>query len=121
MTAYSFGADAGDLGDYAWFSGNSDWRPHPVGGRGANPWGLYDMHGNVWEWVADCRHGSYEGAPVDGSAWMGANDGDCSAAVLRGGSWGNNPQVLRSAYRYGYARDVRGDGIGFRVSRTLVE
>ena len=87
-----------------------------VGSFQANPFGLYDVHGNVWEWVDDCWHKSYAGAPSDGSAWTG---GDCSHRVLRGGSWNDTPKDLRSAYR---DRSTTGDRdfiIGFRVARTL--
>ena len=70
----------------------------PVGSFGANAYGLHDVHGNVWEWVEDCLHVNYEGAPVDGSAWV--SGGDCEQRVLRGGSWSNEPRYLRSAFRF---------------------
>ncbi|MCI4665221.1 MAG: SUMF1/EgtB/PvdO family nonheme iron enzyme [Neomegalonema sp.] len=92
----------------------------PVGSFAANPWGLHDVHGNVWEWVQDCWHGSYRGAPTDGSAWMAVGKGDCSSAVLRGGSWNYNPDWLRSAVRSGYPRGDRGRYRGFRVARTII-
>ena len=88
----------------------------PVGSFGPNGFGLYDMHGNVWEWVADCWNGSYEGAPFDGSAWM---QGDCEMRVLRGGSWGYNPGLLRSAIRSRLTTGYRSGSNGFRVARTL--
>ena len=69
-TRYSFGDNESELGEYAWYSSNSDSQTHPVGQKRANPWGLYDMHGNVWEWVQDCWHDSYSGAPADGRAWV---------------------------------------------------
>ena len=76
----------------------------PVGSFSANGWGLYDMHGNVREWVQDCWNDSYEGAPTDGSAWL---FGDCcSMRVFRGGSWSNYPRFLRSARR---AQEYRHD------------
>ena len=87
----------------------------PVGSFQPNAFGLYDMHGNVEEWVADCWNGSYAGAPTDGSAWL---QGDCSGRVLRGGSW-DVPGMLRAAYRSGFATVVRRSFIGFRVARTL--
>jgi formylglycine-generating enzyme required for sulfatase activity len=90
-----------------------------VGIYPANPWGLYDMHGNVWEWVEDCWHDSYGGAPNDGSAWLEEDGGDCGSRILRGGSWGNGPGVLRSANRDSVGPDDRGLIVGFRIARTL--
>jgi formylglycine-generating enzyme required for sulfatase activity len=81
-----------------------------------NRWALRDMHGNVWEWCEDNWHPNYNGAPKDGSVWKG---GDESSRVLRGGSWNNGPQLLRSAYRSKYRPDDRDDDVGFRVARTL--
>jgi formylglycine-generating enzyme required for sulfatase activity len=81
-----------------------------------NPFGLYDINGNVSEWVADCWHDSYLRAPRDGSAWI--NPG-CSAHVVRGGSWGSAPDQDRSAYRQGVEADVRSARVGFRVAREL--
>ena len=91
-------------------------RTAPVGSFSANGFGLHDVHGNVWEWVEDCWNGSYAGAPRDGSAW---ESGDCSARVLRGGSWVNGPGLLRSAIRGRDGTDDRGSYFGFRVARTL--
>jgi len=88
----------------------------PVGHFLPNAFGLYDTTGNVWEWVEDCYHGSYDGAPTDGSPWT---TGDCSQRVLRGGSWGNNPANLRAANRGWNTTDDRLNDIGFRVARTL--
>ena len=88
----------------------------PVGKFPANAFGLHDVHGNVWEWVEDCRNDSYAGAPEDGSAW---ESGDCSRRVLRGGSWSYVPGNLRSADRNWYTSGDRGNIIGFRVARTL--
>ena len=87
-----------------------------VGAYPANPWGLHDMHGNVWEWVEDCWNESYQGAPSDGSAWT---SGDCSCRMLRGGSWDVKPEILRSAYRDRLDTGGRSDSVGFRVARTL--
>jgi len=87
-----------------------------VGRFEPNGFGLYDMHGNVWECVADCWNDSYEGAPDDGSAWR---TGNCGRAVLRGGSWFNYGQILRSAYRYGYSRAYRNFDTGFRPARSV--
>ena len=87
-----------------------------VGGFPANAWGLHDMHGNVWEWCEDNWHPTYQGAPQDGSVWQG---GDVSLRVLRGGSWYNVPQFLRSAYRFRSPPGIRNYDSGFRVARTL--
>jgi formylglycine-generating enzyme required for sulfatase activity len=88
----------------------------PVDSFAANPWGLFNVHGNVWEWVQDCRNANYNGAPLDGAAWT---TGDCSSRTLRGGSWDNNPGLLRSANRDRNTPDTRMDDVGFRVARTL--
>jgi formylglycine-generating enzyme required for sulfatase activity len=90
----------------------------PVGMFPANPWGLYDMHGNVWEWVQDVVHENYEGAPVDGSAWEDGGDG--ARRILRGGSWLYNPRYLRSALRNGFSSALSNDIVGFRVVRDLM-
>ena len=87
-----------------------------VGSYPVNPWGLHDMNGNVWEWVEDCWNDSYEGAPKDGSAWT---SNDCNRRVLRGGSWGYVPEVLRSAFRGGGLSGLWLHDLGFRVARTL--
>jgi formylglycine-generating enzyme required for sulfatase activity len=92
------------------------WGPAPVMSFMANPFGLYDINGNVSEWVADCWHDSYLRAPRDGSAWI--NPG-CSAHVVRGGSWGSAPDQDRSAYRQGVEATVRSARVGFRVARAL--
>ena len=88
----------------------------PVGSFRANGYGLYDMHGNVWEWVQDCWNDNYRGAPTDGKVWK---SGDCSRRVVRGGSWYGNPRYLRSASRSRDVSGVRGSYLGFRVARTL--
>ena len=88
----------------------------PVGSFAPNPFGLYDMVGNVWEWVDDCYHGNYEAAPTDGSAWMTS---DCSYHVVRGSSWGNPTIGLRSATRSREPTAYRFGSLGFRVGRTL--
>ena len=91
----------------------------PVGSFEPNPFGLYDVHGNVEEWVQDCWNDNYQGAPSDGRAW---ETGDCSQRVLRGGNWYEVPFNLRSASRIRYStdnRDVPWGDAGFRIVRTL--
>ena len=107
-------------GNYVYGSGRrgtSRGRTTPVGTFAPNPFGLYDVHGNVWEWVEDCWHGSYRGAPSDGRAWTVG--GDCGRRVLRGGSWLYAPRYLRSAARSGGSTGLRRSLAGFRVARTL--
>ncbi len=85
----------------------------------ANKLGLYHTAGNVWEWVEDCWHANYQGASDDGSARLEANGGDCALRVIRGGSWFNNPWILRSAYRFGWITGLRDDYRGFRLAQDL--
>jgi formylglycine-generating enzyme required for sulfatase activity len=87
-----------------------------VGSFAANPFGLHDMIGNVWEWVGDCWNDSYEGAPADGSAWT---KGDCRLGVLRGGSWGYFPRSARAASRHRAEREIGLSTNGFRVLRVI--
>ncbi len=87
-----------------------------VGSLPRNAFGLYEMHGNVWEWIQDCYKPSYEGAPTDGSPVISK---DCSLHILRGGAWNYYPKLLRSAYRYATAPEVRLNNAGFRVARAL--
>lgn len=87
----------------------------PVGKYPANRFGLYDMHGNVWEWCEDDWHPNYENAPTDGRAWLVENGSNISNKVLRGGSWNENSLICRSSSRIGNWRDDSNDLIGFRV------
>jgi formylglycine-generating enzyme required for sulfatase activity len=96
--------------------GEYRWRTVPVDSFQPNPWGLYNVHGNVWEWTEDCWNDSNSGNSGNGSA---RTSGDCSRRVLRGGSWNGNPQLLRSANRLRYSSGYRVDSLGFRVGRTL--
>ena len=88
-----------------------------VGSLPANAWGLYEVHGNVWEWVEDCWHDNYNTAPTDGSAWTSSCD--AGRRVLRGGSWDNSPWWVRSANRFGNTPTDRGYFLGFRLARTF--
>ncbi|MGY6631083.1 MAG: SUMF1/EgtB/PvdO family nonheme iron enzyme [Wenzhouxiangella sp.] len=92
------------------------WGPAPVGSLEANPFGLYDMGGNVMEWTEDCWHDSYVRAPADGSAWV--NPG-CDRRVIRGGSWSSTPAMSRSAFRLSSTPDSTDMRVGFRVARDL--
>ncbi|MEL6979322.1 MAG: SUMF1/EgtB/PvdO family nonheme iron enzyme [Pseudomonadota bacterium] len=136
-TAFSWGKNADDICSYANVVSidaaekypGIQWDPvdcpvnfvetSPVGRHKANPFGLHDVHGNVWEWVEDCWHDSYSGAPPNEAAWMHSEDGDCSLAVQRGGSWYNQPWSLRSANRRNAKRSQRNFSVGFRIARTL--
>lgn len=88
----------------------------PVGSFPANPFGLYDMNGNVMQFVADCWHGSYKGAPVDGSAWA---QPDCGLRTIRGGSWSSPPAFIRSSDRIWIPAALRFNFVGFRVARDM--
>lgn len=108
--SYFFGEDPAPLPRYAWYEGD---RPQPVGSREPNPFGLYDVAGNVGEWVEDCWHGSLDGAPGDGTAW---SDGNCRIAVVKGGDYDDDKWYLRPAQRFGHMRRNRYTYVGFRVA-----
>jgi formylglycine-generating enzyme required for sulfatase activity len=91
-------------------------RTMPVDSFEPNPWGIYQVHGNVLEWTEDCLNDTYQGAPTDGSAWT---SGNCGLRMVRGGSWGGDPQYLRSAYRVADPAGLRYFHLGFRLARTL--
>jgi peptidoglycan-associated lipoprotein len=114
-TEWSHGDIESKLSNYAWYDRNSGGKTQLVGQKLPNAFGLFDMHGNVWEWTQDCWHGNYTGAPTDGSAWVTNCDGNYR--VLRGGSWSNSQANARSAYRYWNAPDVRYSFFGFRLAR----
>jgi formylglycine-generating enzyme required for sulfatase activity/uncharacterized caspase-like protein/energy-coupling factor transporter ATP-binding protein EcfA2 len=150
-TEYSFGDDPSQLDDYGWYGNNSGdraidadqiWKEvnqdnnryferirqnncgtHPVGLKAANAWGLYDLHGNVWEWCADDWHDSYEGAPIDSQIWIedikNHEDGGATKKLLRGGSWDTDAQYCRSAFRLNYNARDRNFSLGFRVVCVL--
>lgn len=89
----------------------------PVGAFPSNTFGLHDMHGNVWEWCEDVWHSTYDGAPNDGSTWI--DGGDQALRILRGGSWDNDPEYLRSARRVRNRPVVRASDMRFRIARTI--
>ena len=119
-TAYSWGNEIGV--NRANCDGcGSEWdgeQTAPVGRFAANAFGLFDMHGNVWEWVEDCWHDNYKGAPTDGSAWT-TNCDDSGWAVVRGGSWFDGPWDLRSAARGRFRPSDRDFDVGFRLVQDL--
>jgi len=115
-TRYYFGDNENDLDRYGWYSKNSGSKTHPVGEKQPNGWGLYDMHGNVWEWVADVWTKNVSEIPKNGSPFSG---GDSSIRILRGGSWYNYANLCRSANRLRFSADDRLNEIGFRVCSSL--
>jgi len=115
-TKYSFGDSASELGAYGWYDENSGKTTHPVGGKTPNPWGLYDMHGNVWEWCQDW-HGKYPSGPVTDPT--GPSLG--SSRVRRGGGWDYYPRLCRSANRGRNSPDYRSSSLGFRVLRSSIK
>ncbi|MEW6267496.1 MAG: SUMF1/EgtB/PvdO family nonheme iron enzyme [Thermodesulfobacteriota bacterium] len=111
-TAYSFGESQSELGQYAWYDGNSGGQTHPVGRKRPNAWGFYDMHGNVWEWCQDW-YGVYpSGAVTDPQGPSSGSD-----RVHRGGSWLSYAQYCRSAFRAGLVPGDRFNLLGFRLVR----
>ena len=111
-TRYSFGDSEFELGEYAWYDDNSDGQTHPIGQKKPNPWGLFDMYGNVWEWVQDNWHENYHGALADGSAWEDSG----ADRVGRGGSWRYDFTMrCRSAARGCCNPSDRDGSLGFRL------
>jgi formylglycine-generating enzyme required for sulfatase activity len=118
-TAYSWGEEIGKNNANCSPCGSGmATQTAPVGSFQPNAFGLYDMHGNVWEWVEDCWHDTYVGAPSNGRAWTMACSGEMRR-VVRGGSWNNFPWHLRSANRHSYYPNYRTVTYGFRVATTL--
>lgn len=127
VTAYSFGdnavnpEDSGNkasrLDEFGWHTGNAAGNDPPVGAKKPNPWGLYDMHGYLWEFVADDWHDNFAGAPADGSAW---GSDPKSRHVARGGSWKDRFELLQSTSRRPVKADEADDAIGFRCVKAKV-
>ncbi|MBI5723300.1 MAG: formylglycine-generating enzyme family protein [Planctomycetes bacterium] len=109
-TRFGFGDEDDKLDDYAWYGKNSGNKTHPVGQKQANAWGLYDIHGNVWEWCLDLWTDSYENAKNEDP-----EGSDKTYHVLRSGSWANSAGSSRSACRIRYSTDDRYQNVGFRV------
>ena len=116
QTAYSFGDSESELGDYAWYTKNSGRTTHSVGRKKPNPWGLYDMHGNVWEWCQD-----WSGKYPSGSTTDPIGPALGSSRVRRGGSWNGTSGLCHSADRYSRTPLNRGSDLGFRVLRSSIK
>lgn len=114
-TKWFFGDDESLLGRFAWFGQQGDAGTQVVGRGAPNPLGLFDMYGNVWEWVQDCWHDNYQGAPHEGTIWSG---GDCSLRMLRGGGWNSPAAYARSAVRGSYSPQLNDPDNGFRIARS---
>ena len=108
-------AGSDNWAEVAWYYENADNRTHPVGRKKKNELGLFDMSGNVREWVQDCWHDNYVDAPSDGRAW---EEGNCVRRVIRGGGWYGKPSYVRSANRFWYASYFRNNNLGFRLALT---
>jgi formylglycine-generating enzyme required for sulfatase activity len=116
-TAYFFGDDPGQLGDYAWYLDNSDRTTHPVGQLKPNPWGLHDVYGNVWEWVQDLS-GNYSKEDVVDP--QGPSSNGSSYRIVRGSGWDGDVDRCRSAYRSDDLQDqADNDRLGFRLVREI--
>jgi formylglycine-generating enzyme required for sulfatase activity len=112
------GTKAGRLDAYGWHTGNAKGNDPPVGAKKPNAWGLYDMHGYLWEFVSDDWHENYDGAPADGSSW--SSDERAPRHIIRGGSWKDRYDFLRSAVRRPIAADAKDDAVGLRCVKAKI-
>jgi formylglycine-generating enzyme required for sulfatase activity len=112
------GPKASLLDEYGWHTGNAAGNDPPVGAKMPNIWGLFDMHGYLWEFVSDAWHENYEGAPADGRSW--SSDERPPQHVIRGGSWKDRYESLRSAVRRPIAADATDDAVGLRCVKVKV-
>ena len=127
-TAYSFGesavkpedrgAKASLLDEYGWHTGNAVGNDPEVGEKKPNLWGLYDMHGYLWEFVSDAWHDNYTGAPTDGRGWSSGDDKP--QRTIRGGSWKDRHEALSSTFRRPLAADGKDDAVGLRCVKARV-
>lgn len=116
-TPFSFGEEK-EIGAFCWYKVNAPGNDPPVGQKKGNAWGLHEMHGYVWEWVADSWHPTYEKAPTDGSARL---DKDAKEHVIRGGGFASPPDRCRSAAREGKGVDYKKDDLGFRCVKVKLK
>lgn len=112
-TRYSFGDDPRDLDRFGWYHGNAAGNDPPVGAKEPNAWGLYDVHGYLWEWCADAWSPTLEDYPTDGTPRIGTDAPDAQF-TLRGGSWKDGAELLTSTMRRGAQRDFQDDAVGLR-------
>lgn len=118
QTTYFFGNDAAKLTEYAWYTENSGSKTHPAGMKKPNLWGLYDMNGNVWEWVQDSWHENYNESPSNGSAWEDREE-EKPYRLSRGGSWFCTIDFCRSASRFRRDPEKKISNMGFRLLREI--
>jgi formylglycine-generating enzyme required for sulfatase activity len=118
QTEYPLADASKKLSDVAWYWENAEGETRVVGTRSANKFGLFDMFGNVDEWMADCYNSNYKNAPTNGSTW---SEGSCQFGVVRGGSWAKPSKFLRSKYREQVHKEAKDDTLGFRVARDFMK